>query len=240
MSTSSLVPLVVLEDVWKSYELGEVTITVLKGINLSIYSGEFVMVMGPSGSGKSTLLSLIGGLEKPDRGTIRIVGENITRYSNGKLKDYRRRQVGFVFQFYSLVPTLTALENVSMMLELLGKGSGKKVETISRQMLELVGLGHRLQNYPSQLSGGERQRVAIARALAKQPPLLLCDEPTGQLDAKTGQEITELIRIVTKRLQMTTIMVTHDVSLMRHADRVVQLRDGIIVSDLRPQGGFCS
>ncbi len=231
---------VVLKDIWKTYSLGEVSVTVLKGMNLVIDPGEFVMVMGPSGSGKSTLLSIIGGLERPDKGSIRVLDEDITKYSDNKLKNFRRRKIGFVFQFYSLVPTLTALENVSMMLELLGSPSKTEVDTISRQMLELVGLESRLQNYPSQLSGGERQRVAIARALAKQPRLLLCDEPTGQLDARTGQDITKLIKKVTKRLNMTTLMVTHDTTLIPHADRVVYLRDGIIVSDQRAYGGIKS
>ncbi len=231
-------PAVILQDVWKHYRLGEVFFEVLRGVDLVINRGEFVIVMGPSGSGKSTLLSLIGGLERPSEGVIQVLGRTISRYSDSQLKTYRRKLVGFVFQFYSLVPTLTSLENVTMMLELLGSIPSKTVSQIAREMLELVGLGDRLDHFPSQLSGGERQRVAIVRALAKGPQLLLCDEPTGQLDANTSQEIISLIKTLSKRLGITTIMVTHDKSLITHADRVVYLRDGRIITETVSEGGF--
>ncbi len=219
-----------ISDLSKYYELGDTPICALDHVSFTIDKGEMVFIMGPSGSGKTTLVNLIGGIDHPSGGHIEILGEDIARYSDKDLTLYRKKRLAFVFQFYSLIPTLTARENVELTLELTHQNR-KEIGKIAEEHLALVGLEHRMDNYPSQLSGGERQRVAVARALAKSPDILLVDEPTGQLDQKTGDSIVELIRKISKEQNKTVLLVTHDLELARYADRIITLRSGKIVSD---------
>src|SRR5438309_10973200 len=198
--------------------------TALEHIDLHIEKGQVVSIVGPSGSGKSTLLNLIGGLDRPTSGEIEIEGEKLGELSDDDLTRVRRDKIGFVFQFFNLLPTLNALENVALPLHL-RKWPRKKIEERARELLELVQLGHRLEHLPDELSGGERQRVAIARALSVYPPILLADEPTGNLDTKTGQEILKLIHDVHQRLSCTVLIVTHDVSVAESCDRTLRIRD---------------
>lgn len=214
-------PAIELKNVYKSFHSSDSIIEILKDENLKIEQGEFVVIVGPSGSGKSTLLSLIGGLDLPDKGSIIVKGNELTTMTQKQLRNYRKNNIGFIFQFYSLIPTLTALENIEIILELthLDKRFGFK-------MLEAVNLQDRADHYPGQLSGGEKQRVAIARALAKQPKILLCDEPTGQLDSQTGEAIMNIISIICKQKNLTTLLVTHDRSLRKFGDRIIEIKDG--------------
>jgi putative ABC transport system ATP-binding protein len=204
----------------------------LDDIQLEITKGQIVSIVGPSGSGKSTLLNLIGGLDRPSRGQIRIEGENLADLSDDDLTRVRRDKIGFVFQFFNLLPTLNCLENVALPLHL-RKWPRKKIEDRAKELLELVQLGHRIDHLPDELSGGERQRVAIARALSVYPPILLADEPTGNLDTHTGQEILKLIDDLHERLGSTILIVTHDVEVANRSSRIVSLRDGRIVEDHR-------
>src|SRR5437016_10074056 len=204
--------------------------TALDGIDLHIEKSQVVSIMGPSGSGKSTLLNLIGGLDRPTSGQIRIEGENLAELSNDDLTRVRRDKIGFVFQFFNLLPTLNCLENVALPLHL-RKWPRKKIEDRAKELLDLVQLGHRLEHLPDELSGGERQRVAIARALSVYPPVLLADEPTGNLDTRTGAEILKLIRDVHARLGATVMIVTHDIEVAESCGRVITLRDGRMVED---------
>ena len=206
--------------------------TALDNIDLEIERGQVVSIMGPSGSGKSTLLNLIGGLDRPTAGEIRIESENLGELSDDDLTRVRRDKIGFVFQFFNLLPTLNCLENVALPLHL-RKWSRKKIEDRAKELLELVQLGHRLEHLPDELSGGERQRVAIARALSVYPPILLADEPTGNLDSNTGQEILKLIDDLHTRLGSTVLIVTHDLEVAERCSRTVVLRDGRIVEDRR-------
>ncbi len=206
--------------------------TALEGVDLHIEKGQVVSIMGPSGSGKSTLLNLIGGLDRPTSGEIRIDGENLSDLSDDDLTRVRRDKIGFVFQFFNLLPTLNCLENVALPLHL-RKWPRKKIEDRAKELLDLVQLGHRLEHLPDELSGGERQRVAIARALSVYPPILLADEPTGNLDTKTGQEILKLVDDLHSRLGSTVLIVTHDLEVAQHCSRTVALRDGRIVEDRR-------
>ena len=206
--------------------------TALENINLQIEKGHVVSIMGPSGSGKSTLLNLIGGLDRPTSGDIRVDGENLSELSDDGLTRVRRDKIGFVFQFFNLLPTLNCLENVALPLYL-RKWPRKKIEDRTRELLNLVQLGHRLEHLPDELSGGERQRVAIARALSVYPPILLADEPTGNLDTATGQEILKLIDDLHSRLDSTVLIVTHDLEVAERCSRTVALRDGRIVEDRR-------
>jgi putative ABC transport system ATP-binding protein len=217
-----------LEGVSKIYGRGEVAVHALKDINLSMPRGQLVVFLGPSGSGKTTLLNIIGGIDVPTQGRVNVDGEEITALNAGGLTDYRRRKVGFVFQFYNLVPTLTALENVELIAELTG---ARDVE--ARAQLAAVGLGDRIDHFPSALSGGEQQRVAIARALAKHPSLLLCDEPTGSLDLITGRTVLGVLRRLQQGLGITVLIVTHNSTIAGMADRVIRLRSGEIVDDRR-------
>ncbi|MHA2504289.1 MAG: ABC transporter ATP-binding protein [Candidatus Kariarchaeaceae archaeon] len=213
----------------KYYNLGETTVKALDGVDLTVDEGEFVAIVGPSGSGKSTLVNMLGGVDTPDEGSITILPDvELSSLKPGDLTDFRRKYVGFVFQFYSLIPTLTALENVEMAAELVNL-KGKELHQRAEEALESVGLKDRNGSYPSQLSGGERQRVAIARALAKRPRLILVDEPTGQLDDKTADEIVKLIRDVSKSYGSTVLMVTHDRAQLKYADRVIDMRSGKIL-----------
>lgn len=215
-------PAVVARDVCKEYPLGDVTVHALRGINLDLPTGKFVVLLGPSGSGKTTLLNLAGGLDVPSRGELYALGERLTDMSQKQLTHYRRELVGFVFQMFNLVPTLTALENLLLIEQLVG-GSG-----LSEKLLADVGLAPQRDHLPAQLSGGEQQRVAIARALVKRPKLLLADEPTGALDAKTGQDVLSLLWRETRERGMTVLMVTHNSAFAQMGDIVVRLRDGVI------------
>src|SRR2546422_1725221 len=204
--------------------------TALEDIDLHIDKGHMVSIVGPSGSGKSTLLNLIGGLDRPTSRDIRIDGENLSELSDDDLTRVRRDKIGFVFQFFNLLPTLNSLENVALPLHL-RKWPRKKIEERAKELLEMVQLGHRIEHLPDELSGGERQRVAIARALAVFPPILLADEPTGNLDTRTGQEILKLMEDLHTRLGSTVLIVTHDLDVAKRSSRTVALRDGRIVED---------
>jgi len=203
----------------------------LRGINLVIPQGEFAAIMGPSGSGKSTLLGLLAGLDSSTSGKIILDGEDITGLSEDRMSEVRGRKIGFVFQSFQLIPTLTAEENVLLPAELAGADSG--VVKRARDLLTRVGLADRMDHYPVQLSGGEQQRVALARAFITKPPILLADEPTGNLDGKTGTQVLEILLELNRREGATLVLVTHDPALAAHADRVITLRDGLVVSDER-------
>lgn len=216
-----------LEGAAKTYRMGEVEVQALKPTTVSFDRGEFVVILGPSGCGKTTLMNLIGGLDKPSSGRIWIEGRDISTFSESELTAYRRESVGFVFQFFNLVNTLTARENVQLAADL-AKNPMKPAEVLSA-----VGLGARADHFPSEMSGGEQQRVAIARALVKQPPILLCDEPSGELDFETGRLVLELLHETTHRGGQTVLVVTHNAAIAGIADRILRLRSGQIVSDER-------
>jgi len=219
-------------NVKKIYRLGDVAVHALDGISFDISEGEVVFILGPSGSGKTTLLNLIGGIDSMTEGEIIVCGESLRTLSTKQLTQYRKKRLAFVFQFYSLIPTLTVLENVELTMELM-KFPRKKIRSGAKKFIAMVGLDDRQNNFPSQLSGGERQRVAIARALAKNPDILLIDEPTGQLDQDSGTKVVELIRQISKTQNKTVLLVTHDVELKKFADRVIMMRSGKITSDNR-------
>jgi putative ABC transport system ATP-binding protein len=223
--------LISLIRVSKQFE-GKRRVVALDGVDLEVGRGEMVSIVGPSGSGKSTLLNLIGGLDRPSSGEIRIDGQSLRSLSDDDLTRVRRDKIGFIFQFFNLLPSLTSLENVALPLHLRGWPK-KKIDDRSRALLELVQLSHRLDHLPDELSGGERQRVAIARALAVQPPIILADEPTGNLDTRTGQDVLALIRSLHERLNATILIVTHDVEVAQSCARTVALRDARIVDDRR-------
>jgi putative ABC transport system ATP-binding protein len=212
---------IVLHDVRKTYRLGESVITALDGLSLEIQAGEFTVVLGPSGSGKTTLLNILGGLESPDSGTVMVGGESIGELPDHKLTAYRRHKVGFVFQFFNLLPTLTALENVALAAEMSANGHYAPDEILAQ-----VGLRERVDHYPGQLSGGQQQRVAIARALAKKPALVLADEPTGSLDVQTGIEVLKTMRTLNRETKQTFVLVTHNSAIAQIADRVIRLSSG--------------
>jgi putative ABC transport system ATP-binding protein len=207
-------------------------VVALDDVSLAVARGEMVSIIGPSGSGKSTLLNLIGGLDKPSSGEIRIDGEALAGLSDDALTRIRRDKIGFIFQFFNLLPTLTCLENVALPLHLRG-WTRRKAHERATGLLEMVQLGHRLEHTPEELSGGERQRVAIARALSIYPPVLLADEPTGNLDTQTGADILRLIHDLHDRLQSTVLVVTHDLNVAHSCPRTVSLRDGRLVGDER-------
>ena len=209
-----------MSDVTKVYKMGEVEIHAVDGVDCSIKKGEFVIVVGPSGAGKTTVLNILGGMDTVTRGEVFVDGENIAKYSPRRLTGYRRDDIGFVFQFYNLVPNLTAKENVELALQIC------KNPLDAKTVLEEVGLGARLDNFPAQLSGGEQQRVSIARALAKNPKLLLCDEPTGALDYQTGKAILKLLQDMCREKGMTVIVITHNSALAPMADRVIRIKNG--------------
>jgi putative ABC transport system ATP-binding protein len=208
----------------KVYEMGEVTVEALRGVDFDLYAGEFIVLLGPSGSGKSTLLNILGGLDVPTSGSVVYKDHNLTTADEAALTDYRRDHVGFVFQFYNLIPSLTARENVALVTEI-APGSMSPDAALA-----LVNLGQRLDHFPAQLSGGEQQRVAIARAIAKRPDVLLCDEPTGALDITTGAVVLEAISRVNRELGTSTVVITHNAAIAGIADRVVRLADGHVVS----------
>lgn len=206
------------------YRMGEVEIHALNGVDLDLYRGEFVVLLGPSGSGKSTLLNILGGLDVPTSGRVHYLDHDLSAYDEASLTRYRREHVGFVFQFYNLIPSLTAAENVGLVTEIASSPMNP------REALELVGLGNRADHFPSQLSGGEQQRVAIARAVAKRPDVLLCDEPTGALDVTTGVMVLEALARVNRELGTLTAVITHNAMIASIADRVVTLSGGRIAS----------
>jgi len=215
-------PVLEVSKVSKTYQMGEVTVEALRNVSASFYEGEMVVLLGSSGSGKSTLLNILGGLDVPTNGSVRFRGSEIGVANEAELTGYRRRSVGFVFQFYNLISSLTALENVGLVTDI----AADPMPAIDA--LRLVGLGERIHHFPSQLSGGEQQRVAIARAVAKRPELLLCDEPTGALDYETGKLVLEVLRTVNDELGTTTLLITHNVAIAGMADRVLRMRSGEI------------
>jgi putative ABC transport system ATP-binding protein len=221
--------LVSIRNVVKGYVRGKQRVEVLHGINLEVAAGEFLALMGPSGSGKTTLLNLIGGLDRPDRGEITVGSERIDRMSSGQLAKWRARHVGFIFQFYNLLPVLTAERNVEVPL-LLTKLSAKDRRKNVHAALELVGLADRAKHTPSELSGGQQQRVAIARALVADPTLLVCDEPTGDLDRETSESILDLLQLLNEKQGKTIVMVTHDPRAADHASRRLYVDKGVLVS----------
>jgi putative ABC transport system ATP-binding protein len=224
-----------LRGVSKEFE-GKRKVTALARLDLDIARGEMVSIVGPSGSGKSTLLNLIGGLDRPSEGEIVIDGETLSTLNDDGLTRVRRDKIGFIFQFFNLLPTLTCLENVSLPLHLRG-WPRKKIDERAHELLDLVQLSKRLEHLPDELSGGERQRVAIARALSVYPPILLADEPTGNLDTVTGAEILRLIHDLHDRLGSTILMVTHDANVAASCERTIRIRDGRIVEDVRNSPG---
>ena len=212
--------MICLHDMIKEYRVGEVTIRAADGISFETFPGELTVVLGPSGAGKSTVLNIIGGMDRPSSGEIWVEGQNIVGYSDKELTFYRRKKIGFVFQFYNLMPNLTALENV----ELAAQISDNPLDI--KEVMEAVELGKRLDNFPAQLSGGEQQRVAIARAVAKNPLLLLCDEPTGSLDYQTGKSILSLLSKVNKEMKKSVMIITHNSALAAMAHRVIRIKHG--------------
>jgi putative ABC transport system ATP-binding protein len=216
-------------QITKIYRMGEVEVHALRGVDLDLYEHEFVVLLGPSGSGKSTLVNILGGLDVPTSGSVRYLDHDLTQDNDAALTRYRREHVGFVFQFYNLIPSLTALENVALVTDI----ASDPMDPAST--LRLVGLGERLDHFPAQLSGGEQQRVAIARAVAKRPEVLLCDEPTGALDVHTGILVLEAIEKVNRELGTTTAVITHNAVIASMADRIISLSDGRIASVRRNQ-----
>ncbi|HPF57298.1 MAG TPA: ABC transporter ATP-binding protein [Candidatus Competibacteraceae bacterium] len=202
--------------------MGEIQVQALRGVDLELFAGEFVVLLGPSGSGKSTLLNILGGLDSPSSGTMQYGGRNLSVYDDAELTRYRREHVGFVFQFYNLIPSLTARENVALVTEI------ARNPLAPEEALDLVGLADRMDHFPAQLSGGEQQRVAIARAVAKRPEVLLCDEPTGALDVQTGIRVLTVIDRVNRELGTTTVVITHNAAIAAMADRVIHLSNGLI------------
>ncbi len=229
MTQKNQKPAVSISQVSKSYMSGELETPVLTDLNLEIPYGEFVVILGVSGSGKTTLLNLIGALDAPSSGRIHVDGEEVTGQDRWSLADYRRRKLGFIFQFYNLMPTLTAMENVRLSLDLMDLEADKR-QAESVESLKLVGLGDKIDKFPSQLSGGEQQRVAIARALCKNPFLVLADEPTGNLDADTGENIVKMMKKLNQETGTTFIVATHNQDIAKVADKVLHIRNGRIVS----------
>ncbi|MGL5440145.1 MAG: ABC transporter ATP-binding protein [Filifactoraceae bacterium] len=212
------------DKITKNYFMGEVKIEALRGVSFSVKKGNFTLILGASGAGKSTVLNIVGGMDKPTSGDFYVDGSKISEFSENQLTTYRRNDIGFVFQFYNLVQNLTALENVELATEIC------KDSFDPRKILEQVGLGDRLNNFPSQLSGGEQQRVAIARALAKNPKILLCDEPTGALDYNTGKAILKLLQDTCRKTGMTVIVITHNIAITPMGDRVIKMKNGMVES----------
>ena len=225
MPTSA--PLFTAHGLAKRYEMGEVRVDALREVDLELRAGEYVVILGPSGSGKSTLLNILGGLDVPTEGAVRFRDHDLSGADDAARTQYRREHVGFVFQFYNLIPSLTARENVQLVTEIAHDPLD------AAEALRLVGLGERLDFFPAQLSGGEQQRVAIARAIAKRPDVLLCDEPTGALDVETGKSVLGVLEHVNRTLGTTVVVITHNAGIGRLADRVLRMRDGRVVADER-------
>jgi len=212
----------------KTYRMGESEVAALRGVDLEVEAGEFIVLLGPSGSGKSTLLNILGGLDVPSSGEVRFLDHDLSRADEAELTRYRREHVGFVFQFYNLIPSLTARENVALVTDI------ARDPMSAEEALDRVGLGERLDHFPSQLSGGEQQRVAIARAVAKRPAVLLCDEPTGALDYETGKLVLDVIARVNAELGTTAMVITHNAAIAAIADRVLRIANGRIAAIERP------
>ena len=225
-----------LKRVWKTYKMGESNVHALRGIDFSVQLGEFVAIQGPSGSGKSTAMNLIGCLDVPTRGDVLLDGHDISRLSESDLAQIRGRKIGFIFQKFNLIETLTALENVMLPLTFQGVPEDERRER-AITLLTQFGLGDRMHHKPNQLSGGQQQRVAIARSLSVDPPVILADEPTGNLDSKTGKDVMSFLRDLNERQGKTIVLVTHDDALAHAADRIAFLKDGIIVKSQRVRGG---
>ena len=232
----NLEPIIRIRGLKKVYRVGEERVRALNGVDLDIYPGEFVCIIGRSGSGKSTLLNMMAGLEKPSRGSIVIAGEHLEKMNEKQLVDFRLRHIGFIFQQFNLFPSMTALENVTMPLVYRGV-SARKRKAAALKMLKDLGLSKHVNHRPSQMSGGQQQRVGIARALVSNPEVIFADEPTGNLDSRTSEEILSLIQAMAKRDNHTLVMVTHDPSVAAHADRVVNILDGLIVDIVDQTGG---
>ena len=213
------------QQLTKQYHVGDMTVYALRGGNLELFPCEFVVILGPSGSGKSTLLNILGGLDTPSSGSVQYLEHNLSRATREELSQFRREHVGFVFQFYNLIPSLTALENVALITEI------SQHPFQPQEALDLVGLTNRQHHFPSQLSGGEQQRVAIARAIAKRPDVLLCDEPTGALDVKTGITVLETLKKVNEEQGTLTVIITHNATIAQMADRVLTMSDGCLVHE---------
>ncbi|MDO4776604.1 MAG: ABC transporter ATP-binding protein [Cardiobacteriaceae bacterium] len=224
-SATGHAPIFRAENLTKTYQMGEVQVHALRGIDLALHRGEFVVMLGPSGSGKSTLLNILGGLDTPSAGEVWYHGENLSHASDAELTRFRREHVGFVFQFYNLIPSLTARENVAIVTEI------AKNPLDPADALALVGLEKRLDHFPAQLSGGEQQRVAIARAIAKRPVVLLCDEPTGALDSATGVRVLEALETVNRDMGTTTVIITHNADIAKMAERILWMQDGQIIRE---------
>jgi putative ABC transport system ATP-binding protein len=220
-------PLVVLKDVWKIYKMGEVDVAALCGINIEINEGEFVAITGPSGSGKSTIMNMVGCLDLPTKGTISLAGKDISKLSESNLSEVRGKKIGFVFQQFNLVPNLSALENVMLPLEFQDVDSAIAAK-IAKGLLEQVGLGDRINHKPKELSGGQQQRVAIARSLAVDPEIILADEPTGNLDSKSGSFIMDFFKKLHDEKGKTVVIVTHDINLVKYGKKVIHLKDGVV------------
>lgn len=222
-------PLFIVEHLSKSYQMGEVQVAALRDITLTIYAGELVVILGASGSGKSTLMNILGGLDVPTSGRVRFRDTDLSNASEGARTQYRRRTVGFVFQFYNLVPSLTALENVQLVTDLVDEALDPQ------EALRLVGLQDRMHHFPSQMSGGEQQRVAIARAVVKRPDVLLCDEPTGALDLATGIVVLDVLDRIHQDYNTTVVLITHNASIAQMADRVLHMGSGMIIEEQFPE-----
>jgi putative ABC transport system ATP-binding protein len=225
-----LIPVIETKELVKEYPQGDTALRVLDKVNLTVIEGEFMAVMGPSGSGKSTLLNMIGALDKPTSGKVFIKGTDLSTLSDNQLADLRNREIGFIFQFFNLVSRMNALNNVELPMSIAGASRSERRERATK-LLEMVGLGRRMDHKPTELSGGEQQRVAIARALVNNPSVLLCDEVTGNLDSKTGDDIMHLLRDLNKEQGMTFVLITHDPVVAQATDRLIQLHDGIIVGE---------
>ena len=224
-----------LDNVWKTYHMGEVKVNALRGLNLEIKKGEFVAIMGPSGSGKSTAVNMVGALDIPTKGKIYLEKHDISKLPESDLAQIRGKKIGFIFQQFNLINTLSALENVTLPMIFQGVERDERLET-GKSLLQMVGLQERINHKPTELSGGEQQRVAIARSLANDPEVVLADEPTGNLDSKTGQSVIKFLEDLNKNGK-TIIMVTHDASIARHANRIEFLKDGKIVKSLKNRKG---
>ena len=224
-------PVIKLENVWKTYKMGNVEVNALQGLNLEVKEGEFLAIMGPSGSGKSTAVNMIGCLDVPTKGKIMLEQHDISKLSESELAQIRGRKIGFIFQQFNLIPTLTALENVMLPMIFQGVNEEERIKNATK-LLELVELGDRINHKPTELSGGQQQRVAIARALANNPDVVIADEPTGNLDSKTGTNVLDFLQKLHKKESKTIVMVTHDANLSKVAERIEFLKDGKIVKSL--------
>lgn len=223
-------PFLEINDVKKVYQMESVKVEALRGVNFSVRRGEFIAIVGTSGSGKSTLMHIMGLLDRPTQGKVMLAGVDVRKLNDDRLAEYRGKKIGFVFQFFNLYPTLTARQNIELPLSIQGYGKSEK-ERRARELLKSVGLSDREDSLPSQLSGGQRQRVAIARSLATNPEIILADEPTGNLDSQTGKEVIDMLVKINKEVGRTVVIVTHDSHIARHANRIIEIRDGKVISD---------